>query len=377
LTRSALAGLLMAAALASPERPKAAPSPSEAELARWIEPIHERLREEFDLPASLSIDLALRDQAQALAGAHLQRMRGLLKAWLAEERAAARPGADDGVIWAQLVARYVNELALWLLDSAGSAHDELMLRALLAAPVCQTIEQQGAMFALRVALWQTLPAAERSRAIDGERELLERWGKPRPALAPRPAVEPLDEVLVAVESIKAGAAKPGLPMPPVVAWNLLRDELKPEALYGPVRCAMQQWWLNVGVSQRGATAGQALTTFRYGTLPLAAWMLPPPPKEAAEPAPDAYPALARRWEVEGSVTVRMQLDAEGRVREARVAARRITVPGVRGERPVLFETLLDPPSLARTRGMKHSAPRPEDLSSGRATRNITFEWKLQ
>jgi hypothetical protein len=54
-----------------------------------------------------------------------------------------------------------------------------------------------------------------------------------------------------------------------------------------------------------------------------------------------------------------------------VAERRITVPGIRGQRPVAFETLLDQASLARAAEVVATQAAP-----GQET-DVSFNWSLQ
>jgi hypothetical protein len=102
------------------------------------------------------------------------------------------------------------------------------------------------------------------------------------------------------------------------------------------------------------TQEAALSAFRYGTLISAefrfAGMFEPGSANGKPPAPPAngkppYPPIATRFQAEGATIAQVRLDAGGKVQQASVVDRKITVPGIRGVRPVAFETLFDAQTL--------------------------------
>ena len=54
-----------------------------------------------------------------------------------------------------------------------------------------------------------------------------------------------------------------------------------------------------------------------------------------------YPPVARRFNVTGDTTITRSFDQAGKPVAARVSLRSITVPGIRGVRPVAFENIFD------------------------------------
>ena len=271
----------------------------------------------------------------------------------------------------RLLARVANEFALWHLDTVGPAHDDALFTALRDGQPCR-MRGQRTPYDFRVMFWQAVPPAQREALLAGERVLLQRWGEPRSGVAPLPDPLPQARVRTAVHAIRAGLSKHSRPLAPVLAWTLLQDTEETSAFDTAFQCALHQWWLQQDVNP-GAAVDQRLIDFRYGTLLTADRMLRGPAPRGGSPpeSAEAYPAFARLWELQGSVAVELTLDAQGGVREARVVERRLTVPGIRGQRAVAFETLLDAPSLARARAMKHAPP----TSAGPS--RLRFRWSLE
>lgn len=105
----------------------------------------------------------------------------------------------------------------------------------------------------------------------------------------------------------------------------------------------------------------ALSAYRYGTMITAVdrvgnWFDDPDAPTEQQVAADGrppYPTMARRFQVTGTTVIKRTLDAAGKVADARVTTRKITVPGIRGVRPVAFETAFD--ALARSSALQSGA----------------------
>ena len=69
------------------------------------------------------------------------------------------------------------------------------------------------------------------------------------------------------------------------------------------------------------------------------------PGTPGTPGPSAYPEFARRFDVSGVTTISRRFDAAGKPEHASVVARKITVPGIRGVRPIAFEDAFDAASV--------------------------------
>jgi hypothetical protein len=163
----------------------------------------------------------------------------------------------------------------------------------------------------------------------------------------------------------------------MLASNLLAKEENYGTFAFDGRCALQQWWLRVSLTQ-GVAPAAALSAFRYGTLMTAtarfddmyeAATYNPPADGTNQPPP--YPGLARRFEVEGSTTLVRKLDAAGKPVEASVVSRDLTVRGIRGVRPVAFEDAFDAVSVQyalRGGGAVPGAPLPQ---------RFAMQWSLQ
>ena len=351
--------------------------PSSDEL-NYFRPLQRRLETLLELPAALPIDAQLRDQATALAREALDQSPSLFRGWLAEERAVKRPGATISELSRHLFARFANEVALWSLDSAGPAYDASLLPALRDAQHCRPQGQVG-LFSARALLWQRLDGQQRAIVLDGERTLLQRWGKPRQALAPRPVPHAQEESEQAIFALKSGGKRPAMALPPILALRLLSQDLDVEKLTDAERCALVQWWLRLNMPEGESATPEVLSSFRYAAMPTASRLLPrTAPMAGAASAPSAdYPEFARLWEVVGSVTMQMSLNASGQVLAAQVVEREIRVPGVRGVRPVAFESLFDAASVARVRRATHAQPAETELNAGVAVRREMVDWRLE
>ena len=106
------------------------------------------------------------------------------------------------------------------------------------------------------------------------------------------------------------------------------------------------WWELQRAAARKATPAEQMVLARYA-LVIDAGVAARQPSEPEINA-SGYPSVAAHFEVQGEVVVTGRARAEGPGLEApRVTARRLTVPGIRGVRPVAFETMRDRASLDR------------------------------
>lgn len=330
-----------------------------ADPLRWMELV-------FTVVPQAPVEPALRAAAEEIAKAHKARLPGLLKTWLAQERAAMGSDAPPEQLSARLHARLANELALWRLRDGGRAFDDAWLALLERPQACRGLGKHG-YYSDLVLLWQSAPASRRTALLDAERRLLEAWSADPPRVPPRPAPSATDALHTAIARAPIPGGGVRLPMPPILAANLFKDDVKIGELRGSVQCAVHQWGLRQALAQPGARRDQAWLAWRYAMLPRAdLWY------SQAEPEPDdgEYPKFAQHWQVEGRVMVELRLDAQGQPQPARVLSRAITVPGVRGVPPVAFETLLDERSIAR-------AQRASAARTGAASPRIEIVWRLE
>lgn len=86
------------------------------------------------------------------------------------------------------------------------------------------------------------------------------------------------------------------------------------------------------------------------------WVAAPSSEPAADLTEASYPPKARRRELSGTVEVLVARDETGRITGTRVVARDLSAPGLRGRRPVFFETTLDAASITRARALPVQGP---------------------
>lgn len=337
-----LAGSVAAATAAPPVQ-----SADDAAIARDLLPYMVRA---FALPQAMPLDAGLRTEANGIAAEHLARIEAQLPGWIREERAVQAAGNDHArgravlhAVWARLL----NELALWHITPGDAAYEQAVLDIATTAPLSCRIgrEAQFSDFASRIMRVQTLPPARRAAVLASERRLLERWGKPHDGLAPYPEPLPQTAGMAAVARMLAGGAAPPLAMPPALASSLLAARKSYAEQPGEAKCLFQQWWLRVSLAQ-GMAPAVALSAFRYGTMISTAERVGNWPDEAVDaatlPADEPpYPPVARRFNVTGDTTITRSFDQAGKPVAARVSLRSITVPGIRGVRPVAFENIFD------------------------------------
>lgn len=348
--------LAACALLGAPAAATAAPVDNTAKDAGDVHWLHGYLAHSFTLPKDLPIDPALRSAADQIGTAHMARVDQLLQVWIDEERAARPVGTattDNNLLYA-IWARMLNELALWYLEPGDAAYEQATLAALRTSPMtCSSsgVDAHFLDYGARILRIQAMPPALRPAMLESERTLLARWGQPRPAPAPRPYPSPQDAAMAAIAQIRTGGERPQEALPPVLASVLLGDRNTYEQMGWDLRCGLQQWWLRVSLA-RGSTPAAALNGFRYGTLLTASYRFgnvfeiedgnTPPAGTSATPQ---YPKMAQRFELVGSTVVTRTFDKAGNPAQVSVSARDITVPGIRGVRPVPFEDAFDALSI--------------------------------
>ncbi|MFG6428831.1 hypothetical protein [Roseateles sp. LYH14W] len=326
-------GLVVPAAAAQDD-----PAPVEAAkgvVAGWVD-------DEFKLPADLKLDAPLREQLVALASAHRERVAALAAGWVAEELQHVNVAKEAWVLSRNLLARYMNESAIWQLDSTGDAHDELMLRAVRRAGTCQAVDGKRSFGAL-AAMLQGMSAADRELALAAQQQMLARWGQVR-AIPVRPVPSLLEQGQAVMAKLRAPKPVEGEPaVPPVLAFNLLATP--PKAMAPDLRCALVRWTLSREQFAKTAAATQ-MTLARYALLVDAVALFRPGMDAAADER--GYSPVAARFAVDGDVTAVGRLRASGLgLDEARIDKRQVDVPGVRGVRAVAFETVFDEVTLDR------------------------------
>ncbi len=351
--------------------PKGPAQAFDQQVAKWLT---EQLAEMLALPVDLPLDDDLRRALQTMVGEHLQRSREMFLAWSMAERARAGAPTSNSVLSRQLFARFVNELALWHLDSLGARLDDPHREVLLHPRRCLLTTTYPAFAKVAWGLQSLAPTA-RAQALTLERMRLAKMGLPRATLAPRP--EPsLDEV---IELQRAQLTTPGwraaLPMSPLVAANMFGDSLNMDSLHPSSRCAMRQWALMQWVAARPQESETAMMAWRYASLAdtLGSFVDPEPTEKTGSAD---YPAKASRFEVEGTTRVKVTFDAMGAIARSEIVRRDVHVPGVRGVRAVAFETMFDGASLARARLPSVLANFKPGDSAGKQ-HVLDYVWKLE
>jgi hypothetical protein len=368
-----------ATALAQPPAPAAAPPSAVAPQAdpdAWIDRFIQ-----LNVVPHLRVNAAhaepVRTAAVAMVSEHLPRVRTLMLRWLAEERVAPSPElASD-----RTLARLYNEFGLWSLDSAGPAHDAVVLQALANEQACHPLAEPVTEMDQRLGRLRSLPAPELLRALAFERELLARWGSDRklPVATPFPVAD-------TIQRLRSGQATGHPPLPALLNAYVAdakggqrREVARARATD---RCLLQHWSLRAALATASDDTARAaaLARWREGTairLPELLWMS----REAAGASPagtEGYPELAKRFGLAGTVTLSVDLDAKGQLQRSTVLSRQLSVPGIpEGVRPVVFETLLDDATQGRARSQTYKAPAERQLVNGVLTASQAFIWKLE
>jgi hypothetical protein len=235
-----------------------------------------------------------------------------------------------------LYLRAINELAIWSIESGGPAHDGAWSKAALAPRACSVLPPS--YFARRIAVIQAAPLDSRPALLAGERELLSRWGTKRRTLPPRPLAADLDAAEQAITLLRAGSPVSVAPMTPYLAGQVFARDRKPGGSHRWAQCARSQWWLASQLAGGKVDWLAALTLYRYSMMVNVIDFVPDDVREkvaAARPTEGepAYPPVAAYFNLEGTTTVQAETDAQGKFRKAQVVARKLTVPGVRDNRP--------------------------------------------
>lgn len=342
-------------------------------------PLNSWLALMFALPDGVSLDPPLRAAATEMAAEHRLRMSAVFTTWVSQERAASGASTIPAQTRLRLHRRLANEVALWKLSSFGPGLDQTLQAAFLKPGVCRDMGQQS-FFADQMLWLQALPASQREVALLKERGLLNAWGTARTSLPDWPVLPP-ESVPKALAQLRSGTARFDPALPPVLAARLLGDEEASLAsLPWNERCALNQWWLRVALRKSVALRDQALVTFRYALMPLATegWTgLASSAASGAATAAQDYPPFASRHGVEGTITVQSVVDMEGRFQRATVVRREVTVDGIRGVRPVAFETVLDEASLARAARVAYPKKTAAQTKDGLYVGSFEIVWKLE
>ena len=314
-------------------------------LIRWLRPA-------FEIPDNLEVDSSLIVAARDMYAAHIKRLRVLIPQWMAQERALATTPPLRAQLSRLMYVRLINEMALWSVDSTGPVQDDTLLQVLQQPRAC--LYQYPSVLAKKIDLIQVAPASSRPAMLAAEQELLARWGTHREHLPARPSMEALKEADQAIVQLRDGLPVKAEPMLPVLARGVLAKAYKPGEQDAWTQCAKNQWWLLTQLADGKTQRSEALTHYRYAMLKTIADWRPDAAKtasasKAASEASDGkppYPSLGSKYHVQGTVTLHVAVDAQGKLLKATVGAREISVDGIRDNPPIAFETVLDAASLA-------------------------------
>lgn len=374
-----LGAALCCVALLLPMLPAAAGTPTFQELLAeadqtLVNQLVEWDKREFGLPDDLELDEPLRHAATAMVQDHVARVRELLPAWIAQERAESHaPDLRGGALYQPIYRRLINEMAIWSVESVGTAHDDAWLKAVLSPKACSVLPPSP--FGRRIAMIQAAPIDVRPALLAAERQLLSRWGTKRQSLPPRPLAADLDAADQAITRLRAGLPVTAQPMVPYLAWQIFNRDRKPGPADRWQQCAKSQWWLASQLAGGKSDRTLALAVYRYSTMIDVHDFVPASVIEKAAATrrtegQQPYPPVAAYFNVEGSTTVQAETDEHGRFLKAQVVSREIKVPGVRDNPPLAFETLLD--AAALNYAAKRSYP---DAKAAR--QQFAINWRLE
>jgi hypothetical protein len=297
----------------------------------------------------LPLDADARKAATEIGKAHLERVRTLLPQWIEQERAVAgNPGLRGWTLSQSLYFRVVNEMAIWSIESAGPANDEAWIKAALTPKACYFIPQY--VFARRIAMIQAAPIEVRATLLEGERQLLSRWGSKRENLPERPSAAQFRAADHVITRLRVGLPTDALPMPAYLAGQLLTRDQKSQ-LNDLGQCAKSQWWLASQLEHGNTDRRQALTLYLYSRMDDAQQTFVPPGitqqmvAKLATGDKSGYSPVATHFHVEGVTVIETELDDQGKFIRAEVVSRKLKVPGVRDNPPIAFETMLDAAAL--------------------------------
>jgi hypothetical protein len=328
-----------------------APEFSEEIRAQITQGLRSQVVRIFTLDKDLPLDPDLRAAAEKIAEEHVARFDKLLPVWMRVESAVeSRTGKPPSFREAStaLLARLLNELALWQIEPGDPHYETATLTALRNGPAaCYGIRDSLASdFTVRILRIQALPPAEREAMLATERQLLTHWGQPRADLAPWPDPLPQQAAYTLLRRGPPEGDHPRLALAPGLASDVFGNGADYTALPPSSRCLLQHWWVQESLHQ-GMPPAAVLNAFRYGTMLTAVSRYgstfdkpgAATGKDVAGPLP--YPSVAKYFSVTGVTMVSVQLDREGNPLQASVIGRKIQVPGIRGVRPVAFENAFD------------------------------------
>lgn len=310
-------------------------------------------RQTLAMASDQELEAPLAEAVDQLVQAHLKGLPAVLMAWLAEERAATgNPGLEGGVLSKALFQRSLNEMAIATVESLGQDADRAWLAAVLAPKACSFLPPQH--FARQVAMIQAAPLELRPALLAALKEQFARWGTQRRALPERPPAAELASADRALTRLRQSLPVDAAPMSPYLAGQVFARNRKADKPDRWEQCARSQWWLQSQLAAGRTEPARALAIYRYSTMLDVSDFVPEAFKaEAQRPGAGdgkpAYPRAASFFQVQGLTQVAVSLDAEGHATRAEVIARKLSVPGVRGNRPVAFETLLDEAAVTYAR----------------------------
>jgi hypothetical protein len=312
------------------------------QVARWV-------KSQFSLPGDLPLDTSLRQAATDMAKEHVERVRTQVPQWIAQERAAkGNPGLRGVELSQPLYFRAINELAIWSIESAGTAHDEALIKVAVMPMACSVL--YSSHFSRRIAMIQTAPVEARPALLEGEQELLARWGSTRNTLPERPSTTQFGAANQAITRLRTGLPIDAEPMTAFLAGLIFARDSKPGLSERWEQCAKSQWWLASQLKHGNTDRAQALTLYRYSNMVGAQDFVPDHVAQKvatnlAAGTKSSYPPVATYFQVEGVTTVQSEVDELGKFIRAQVVSRKLKVPGVRDNPAIAFETLLDAATL--------------------------------
>lgn len=346
---------------ASPANPSTPSTPAQAQLAAQDAEIAAQMvawNEAFFQIDETTLPPDLRAPVAGLVRTHSERLRRLMPAWIAEERAATAPGLKSDDLRHALVVRSINEMALQTVESLGATQDEAWSRAASSPKACQ--HQNGTFFRRRIAVIQAAPADLQPTLLAAEGELLAHWGTRRQDLPPRPERADLLAADFAIARLRAGLPVSALPMTPVLAAQVFDRDRKPGRSDVWEQCARSQWWLQSQRVDDKADRKQALTVYRYATLQniddfISRQQQPKATAGGPPEDPAAFPLAASVFRLRGATTLRVSIDDAGKPTRIEILERRVRAPGLRDTRPVAFEAVFDDASLAQANQRSYPA----------------------
>jgi hypothetical protein len=194
-----------------------------------------------------------------------------------------------------------------------------------------------------------------------------------PPARPSPSLD--DVAWRAIDEQIAGKAALPAPLTPVLSWNLLGLP-SDRATRKKLNCALQTWMLATDLNQaKGDLPDERWLMHKYARMPDAvSWWDQATP---TSPQADEYPSLARSLVVEGSVTVKITRQADGKLLRTEIIRRDLKTPGPKDQRPLFYETLLDEASLAKATALPPGQPTQDEIKSGLYMRQVNFSFVLK